>query len=352
MPFLRNAWYVAMWAEQLRPDEPVEQTILGQSLVLFRGSQGEPIALQNRCPHRSAPLHLGRICDGNVIECGYHGLRFDASGACVGNPHGKGVIPIAAKIRSFAAIEKYSLVWVWMGDEDADERLLPDLSLMDHASPRDVTFRDRLEMDAHYELVVDNLLDLSHTGFLHRGVLGGRDTVQAEIKVTQEGDRITVARSMPSVQIPGLFDAMFPRDSDVVDLWAEITWQAPCTLVIDSGVTSPGASRDEGTGIFGLHLLTPVDDRKTVYHFAAVRHHPFPFPEEIRLDLMEKLRVQRRAAFETEDEPMIEAQQRMLDRSGPVRPVLLEVDAASVRYRRVLQKLLDAETTDSMNEAK
>lgn len=345
MAFIRNAWYVAMWAEQLKPSQPQERTIIGESLVIYRGTQGQPIALQNRCPHRSAPLHMGRVCTNGNIECGYHGLQFNESGACVVNPHGKGVIPVAAKLRAFEAVEKHSLIWVWMGDGQADAALIPNLSIIDTAPAQDVTYRDVLEMKAGYELVIDNLLDLSHTGFLHRGVLGNSDTVSAEIKVRQDGDAITVGRWMPGVVIPGLFDIMFPRKSDIVDLWAEITWLAPCSLINDSGVTAPGTSREQGTGIYGLHLLTPVNERKTVYHFAAIRHHPFQFPEDIRLDLMTKLKDLRRSAFETEDEPMIEAQQRMLDAAqAGVQPVLLEVDAASVRYKRVLQKLLEAES--------
>lgn len=344
MTFIRNAWYVAMWAEQLMPNEPQERTIIGESLVLYRGSQGQPVALQNRCPHRSAPLHMGRVCSEGNIECGYHGLQFNDSGACVVNPHGKGVIPIAARVRAFPAVERHSLIWVWMGDGPADAASVPDLSIIDTAPAQDVTYRDVLEMNAHYELVIDNLLDLSHTGFLHRGVLGNSGTVAAEIKVRQDDDVITVGRWMPGVVIPGLFDVMFPRQSDIVDLWAEITWLAPCSLVNDSGVTAPGAGREQGTGIHGLHLLTPINERKSMYHFAAIRHHPILLREDIRLDLMEKLKDLRRVAFETEDEPMIEAQQRMLDSASPgVQPVLLEVDAASVRYRRVLQKLLEAE---------
>ena len=329
-----------MWAESLQPGQPQERVILGESIVIFRRPDGVLAALDNRCPHRSAPLHMGRICASGAIECGYHGLQFDASGACVHNPHGRGVIPAAAKVRSYPVIEKHSLVWVWMGERAADPAQIPDLSVIDRSPPEHVTYRDVLDMDAHYEVVVDNLLDLSHTAFLHQGVLGNKSTVSAEIKVTQAGDSVTVSRWMPGVPAPGLFDMMFRRDGGVVDHWAEITWLAPSWLINDSGVTAPGASRSEGTGIFGLHLLTPVNERKTIYHFAAVRQNPISFPEEVRVDLMTKLKDLRRRAFTMEDEPMIEAQQRMIDKAGTgVRPVLLEIDAGAMRYRRVLERL-------------
>lgn len=343
MTFITNTWYVAMWAEQLKAGEPQEREIIGESIVLYRGPDGKPIALGNRCPHRSAPLHMGRVCPNGNIQCGYHGLQFDASGACVLNPHGKGLIPIAAKVRAYPAVEKHSLIWVWLGDKLANPARIPDLSVIDRSAPEHVSYRDVLDMDAHYEVVVDNLLDLSHTGFLHRGVLGNDETVTAEIKVSEDGDAVTVSRRMPEVTPPYLFDMMFRRDGNPVDHWAAITWLAPSCLVNDAGITPLGAPRSEGTGIYGLHLLTPVHERKTTYHFVAVRQNPLSFPEDVRVDIMAKLKELRRVAFTTEDEPMIEAQQRMMDRQGSVRPVLLDVDIGAVRYRRVLERLRQEE---------
>ncbi|MGE4341125.1 MAG: aromatic ring-hydroxylating dioxygenase subunit alpha, partial [Pigmentiphaga sp.] len=109
----------------------------------------------------------------------------------------------------------------------------------------------------------------------------------------------------------------------------------------DAGVTAPGASRAEGSGIYGLHLLTPVNERRTAYHFAAVRQNPQSFDDEVEADIMASLTALRRKAFVTEDLPMIEAQQRNVDRMRtPVAPVLLDVDSGAVRYRRILNRLL------------
>lgn len=78
--FLRNAWYVAAWdREVLRDLVPI--TLLGENLVLFRSTSGQPVALFDSCPHRRLPLSMGRL-DGNDIVCGYHGLVFDSRGQC------------------------------------------------------------------------------------------------------------------------------------------------------------------------------------------------------------------------------------------------------------------------------
>src|SRR5260221_13396041 len=126
MEFLRNAWYVALWSEALKPGELTARTILDERLVFFRRADGSAAALTDRCPHRFAPLHLGHLLPGDRIRCGYHGLEFDSFGACVRNPHGAGKIPATAQVRTFPVVEKHTAVWVWMGESPADLSTIPD----------------------------------------------------------------------------------------------------------------------------------------------------------------------------------------------------------------------------------
>ncbi len=97
--YLKNAWYVAGWSSDISR-EPIERTICEQSIVLFRKENGDPVAMGNMCPHRFAPLSAGKLV-GDDLQCGYHGLRFGASGKCVLNPHAAdGVIPAKMRVRS------------------------------------------------------------------------------------------------------------------------------------------------------------------------------------------------------------------------------------------------------------
>ena len=81
MAFLRNAWYAAAWDDELG-DKPLARTMLGEPLVLYRDSAGAPVALSDTCPHRFAPLSLGRR-DGDTLQCPYHGLVFGKNGICI-----------------------------------------------------------------------------------------------------------------------------------------------------------------------------------------------------------------------------------------------------------------------------
>ena len=83
-PFITNAWYVAAFADEIGRTL-LRRTILGRPLVLYRTQAGVPIALEDRCVHRSFPLSLSKL-DGDQIVCGYHGMRYDCSGRCLEVP--------------------------------------------------------------------------------------------------------------------------------------------------------------------------------------------------------------------------------------------------------------------------
>ena len=122
MPYVRNAWYVAAWEQDLPADQPTAITIIDQPIVLWRAGD-QLAAFEDRCVHRMAPLSLGR-CEGARLRCMYHGLLFDAQGRCVEIP-GQDTIPAIARVRTFPAVSRHSWVWVWMGDPAlADEALI------------------------------------------------------------------------------------------------------------------------------------------------------------------------------------------------------------------------------------
>lgn len=348
MRHLKNAWYAASWAKDLPPDTLAVRTIAGTDLVVFRRPDGTPAALLDRCPHRFAPLSQGSLCEGGTLQCPYHGLQFDATGACVANPHGR--VPPLASVRSFAAVEKHTMVWVWIGDRPADESLIPDYGVLDGAF--EVTRRDTIRLAVNYRLMTDNLLDLSHVSFLHPGILGHEGMVTGHIEVQQHGGTVIVNRSTPNVKPPGMFDMMYRRDGQPVDLWANMRWDAPASLLNYTGVCPPGGPHEDGVAMYGAHILTPVSELETSYHVAAA----IVVPSHLRPgrhawnELMVKLADMRRFAFEHQDEPMVLAQQEALLKAGgldALQPVLLSVDAGPVRARRILDRRIAEEAAAS-----
>jgi vanillate O-demethylase monooxygenase subunit len=342
--FVRNAWYVAAWADDVGDGQLVPRTIMGEPIVLYRKGNGEVAAIEDRCPHRFAPLHLGKIVAGDRVQCAYHGLEFDGSGACVRNPHGTKNIPPRARVKSYPVIEKHKAIWIWMGTAPADEAKVPDFSVLDNVPHLHATKRDSIVIKANYQLIIDNLLDLSHTSYLHEGILGNADTVESEITVEQDGDDVVVGRHATNSAPPGMFAPFWPDHPPRVDKFTKMRWMAPSTLRLLTGICKMGATPDSGTGYHAIHLLTPENERSTHYFFTAVRFGVTTTDDKLNRDLQKKVAEMRRFAFEEQDAPVIEAQQRIIETANrELDPVILAIDVGPVRYKRVLSKMRDAE---------
>jgi phenylpropionate dioxygenase-like ring-hydroxylating dioxygenase large terminal subunit len=342
--YLRNAWYAAAWSDGVGDGQLVARTIMDEPIVLYRKADGEVAAIEDRCAHRFAPLHLGKLVGGDRIQCAYHGLEFDGTGACVRNPHGAKNIPPRARVKSYPVIEKHKVVWIWMGSAPADAGKVPDFSVLDNVPELYSTKRDSIVIRANYQLVIDNLLDLSHTSFLHEGILGNADTVESEISVEQDGDDVVVARHATNSAPPGMFAQFWPDHPPRVDKFTRMRWMAPSTLRLLTGISKMGAPPDSGTGYHAIHLLTPENDRSTHYFFTAVRWGVMTTDDKLNRDLQKKVAEMRRFAFEEQDAPVIEAQQKVIETATvPLDPVVLAVDVGCVRYKRVLDKMRQAE---------
>src|SRR5436190_13599501 len=167
--WIRNAWYVAAWTHEIEPGRIQARTIIDQPLVLYRTGDGAIVALEDRCPHRFAPLSLGRL-EGDALRCMYHGLKFAPDGTCIEIP-GQKLIPQSACVRRYPLEVVGSWVWVWMGEADkADRTTIPPSLALDDPAYR--LRASQLDYDAHYLLIDDNLLDLSHLSFTHEKTLG------------------------------------------------------------------------------------------------------------------------------------------------------------------------------------
>jgi phenylpropionate dioxygenase-like ring-hydroxylating dioxygenase large terminal subunit len=344
MAYLKNCWYAAMWAEKLMPNAIKPVTLLDDNLVFYRNAAGDAVAMDDLCPHRLAPLSLGKLLPDGNLQCGYHGLEFAPDGECVKNPHGSGKVPKNCRVRTYRVLEKHTLLWIWMGDATPNESLVPEFSYLDKDSGYDVGRRDTITMETNYRNIVDNLMDLSHASFLHDGLLGNADTIRADIQITQEGNSVTVQRDMNGVTPPLLRDLLFKRDGEPVNMWAKIRWTPPGAVLNDVGTYAPGDDRKNFSGQIGCHILTPATANRTLYHTAATRQGPLGAVADEGDEAL-KLRIAelRRFAFQEQDDPMLKAQQENIRRHPGVKPVLLEIDAGPVRCQRILDGLITAE---------
>ncbi|WP_409488469.1 Rieske 2Fe-2S domain-containing protein [Pseudomonas promysalinigenes] len=339
MQYLRNVWYVAAWDDEVASEALVQRTLLNESILLFRDEENQPHAIANRCPHRFAPLHLGKRVIGGV-QCPYHGLQFNGQGQCIHNP--QGAIPKAAVVRSYPLVEKYSMLWIWMGEpEQADPSKIPDFSCQD---PNESYVAKRyLHVKANYVLETDNILDLSHIQFLHPGSLGSSAVASAITSVEQQGNTVISKRQTVGDILPEfLYRQRRIPVGTPVDRWIDVRWDAPASMLLEAGSVATGNPRNEGVSNFIAHIFTPETDTTSHYWYSVC--NPLSTGDEGR-DRAEAFVTGLTQPFRDEDLPMLEAQQQMIGEAEfwSLKPVLLAGDAGAVRARRVLDKMLAEE---------
>lgn len=337
MPFLRNCWYVAAWNEEIG-DEPYHQQIIGEHVVLYRNSSGTIVALGDTCPHRFAPLHMGKVV-GDEIQCPYHGLRFDSEGRCSHNPFDPKVRPEAAKVAAYPVVERNRIIWIWMGDPgNADQSQIPDYDWLDETDDYAFTALSQMTQAIDYELVLDNLMDLSHGQFLHPTTLGNEAfaTGTTETRAGERQvrfDRLNSGGAAPTLFVVG----GAAKEGDLVDFWNDVRWDAPGSYYLQVGITPVGHSREHGKYMHSAHLLTPKDETHLVYRYVIARNFAMDSQEVTKgiEDLVEY-------AFKKEDEPVLRVvQERMAGRNfWELQPVVLKTDKAAVLVRRTLEKLM------------
>jgi phenylpropionate dioxygenase-like ring-hydroxylating dioxygenase large terminal subunit len=332
--FLRNYWYVAATDAEIGR-EPIGRVILGEPIVFFRSEQGTPVAFEDRCPHRHLPLSMGKLV-GDDLQCRYHGLRFGTDGRCVRIP-GQDHIPQAAKVRTYPVVERYHWIWIWMGDPAlADPSTITDFHWLDDAGWGAKT--SYLHVKANWQLVVDNLLDLTHLAFVHETTIGNLALAEhAKVNVTRAPNNVVVTRWIIDQDPPPTFKKVGGFTGNV-DRWQIIDFVPPAFLRLDVGATPTGTGAPEGKRVGGINMrnlnaITPETETTSHYFWGQAHDFDVKNPETTN-----KIFEQIRTAF-LEDVDVFSGQQRNLDLMPNPPQVDIAADAGAIQARRILTRL-------------
>ena len=298
-------------------------------------------ALEDRCPHRHAPLSFGRV-EGEGLRCMYHGLTFSPDGVCLGGP-GPTIVPPGTAARAFPAVERWDWIWVWTGDPArADPAAIPQVHDPDDS---DWAMKaDAIDYAADYQLIHDNLCDLSHLDFVHETTLGwatGSKWALDEPKVSALADGVLIERWFED-------HVLIPGEPTRADSWKSYRFILPGLFLMDTWAYPVGTAKAVGFGppaaaaaIYRRReqqAVTPVAPGRSRYLYATGVDPKHAAPADLggRMDVVD-------AAF-AEDKRMIEAQQRIWDLTPPDRPkAFLPQDKAPAQFRRLIARRLAQE---------
>ena len=340
--FLRNCWYVAAWPSEIT-DMPLARTICNEEIAFYRTADGKVAALEDRCCHRNLPLTMGKV-EGDNLRCGYHGLLFDRAGKCIEVP-GQSQIPPGARVRSYPLVEKWKLLWIWMGDPvKADPAAIPDWHYLDDPNWVAAHGNDEkpLPMRCNWQLNNDNLLDLSHTAYVHVSSLGAGVPAEYPIRTTRRETGVKMERFIPDQEPTPLF-AKHLGTSGRVDKWSSSDIVVPCHCTVDAGFAPLGRFKEgqerpeDAFGFRALITATPETEATSFMFYAQCRN----FMTDNAAMTNSFIADFRNLFFE--DIAVMEAQQRVNDARSDAPKIDINVDGPHLAMRQLIRRLVQAE---------
>ncbi len=338
--FPRNQWYVAATGDEIG-DQLFARTVCEEPLVLWRTGGGAISALADRCVHRRFPLSKSNRV-GDTIVCGYHGFTYDCAGACVAVP-GQTRIPRTARVRSYPVVEQDSFVWVWIGEPElADPAAIPRASWL--AADGWTTVRGMEPLAARHELLMDNLMDLSHETYLHGGYIGTPEVAATPIttEVDEDAGIVRVTRRMADAECPPFY-AESTGLSGRITRWQDIEFRPPCLYVLHSRVAPVGVLPEpDGSDPHAFHVevvyaLTP-ETATTTHDFWNVARDFALEDERVSQFLAESNRT-----VVVQDVECLNVLEQILQQDGDsYQELSINIDTGGLAARRLLRKQVEA----------
>jgi phenylpropionate dioxygenase-like ring-hydroxylating dioxygenase large terminal subunit len=315
---LADAWFVLATSSELRA-APLARMLYGMPIVLFRDASGAAAALLDRCAHRNVPLSPGRCVDG-VLECPYHGWRYDAAGHAVTIPSLCSAHPERALVPTFATREASGLVWVY-----ATPNVTPthEPYALTDLGPGYASVTRVVEAKGTLHATVENALDVPHTAFLHRGLFrGAGKTNRIRAIVTRAGDRVQteyVGEPRPE----GLVGRLLSPSGGVVTHYDRFI--LPCVAEVEYRI-------GDENHIFVSAMATPVEDTVTRL-FAVIR-----FRTRLPVWLVKLVLEPVALRIFAQDARMLEQQTANVTRFGGEHCMSTELDVMGPQIWRLLRR--------------
>ena len=336
--YVRNRWYVAALSEELT-DRPLGRVLLDEPVVLYRRADGTAVALEDRCLHRQAPMSMGWV-EGDNLRCTYHGLLFDCTGRCIEVP-GQTAIPPNDGLRRYVLRERQGYVFIWMGDEGADTAVEPyDFPWVEKEGWRGLYAQ--FHAKCNWQLLVDNLLDVSHIAYAHRTTIGAAGVADgASTRTERDGEKIVVSRWMFDID-PAPTHIAATGYSGKVDRWQRVEFTSPGFIWLKVGIARAGSGAEKGEpdGILldrhTLHTITP-ESSGTCHYFWTTAHDGALVSVE-----QEKMIYDQSVVAFNEDLAILEGQQTRRDEGRAT--IDINADAGAMQVRLVLDRLMQGQS--------
>ena len=189
-------------------------------------------------------------------------------------------------------------------------------------------------------------MDLAHAECRHPG-LGAPSFTKGPRDIHQDDDTVWSNMWAENECLSPLHAELFALVDQPVNWWVAVRWNAPACMDLTLHIADAGEPREKVKNRSpSLHIFTPETPTTTYYFWAAGRTVK---TDDRELD--KQLQVGFTHVFETEDKPVIAAQQEAMGTPDlwALNPVLLVGDGGGVRARRVLAKKIADEQKQGLS---
>ena len=269
---MRRHWTPVCLIEEVAEADgaPVKARVFGESLVVFRDSDGRVGVLDEACPHRRASLAYGRNEEGG-LRCLYHGWKMDVDGNVLEMASEPAASGMADKVKhkAYPSTEWGGMVWAWFGPADA----VPQFQAPAWAPTADVRVSiAKALLPCNWAQILEGAIDSAHSSSLHSSdmVPARVDSAKATDKTwlrpsTDKAPRMQVQRTGYGFRYAALRRPI--QNAAANDYVRSTVFVAPATALIPPN------------NLYNVaNINVPIDDTNTAFYFIAWGH-PSQTPE-------------------------------------------------------------------------
>jgi phenylpropionate dioxygenase-like ring-hydroxylating dioxygenase large terminal subunit len=312
-PVLVNDWLAVGRSEDLKEGSILAVRLLAQDIVLWRANR-QVLAWQDLCVHRGVRLSLGKVVGGDKLQCPYHGWTYNTDGHCIRMPaHPEQTPPPKARVTSYHVQERYSLLWVCLGEPEHD---IPPFPEWDEAQYRKIACGP-YRVKAGGPRIIENFLDIAHFPFVHEGILGDQTHPEIEDYEAEIGPDGVVSKGVRVYQ-PN------PYGTGVGEVVA-YTYRAHRPL------TASLTKESENFSFSILLTITPHDVVESTAWIWMAQNYGHDIPEDELIAYQDEIFAQ--------DVPIVESQRPELLPLDLQTELHLRSDRTAIAYRRWLNQL-------------
>jgi phenylpropionate dioxygenase-like ring-hydroxylating dioxygenase large terminal subunit len=318
---LRACWHPVAFGAELT-DTPRAADLLGEPLVLWRGRDGVPRVMSDVCVHRGTALSLGSV-RGDELVCPYHGWRYGADGRCVAIPQLEDPtrVPARARLATFAARERYGLIWVALAEPRWPLPEIPELERDGWAVVPAGPYR--WQCDAARQ--VENFTDFGHFPWVHPGLLGdpARPVVPRH-QVRADGHVLHYEIVRPEAENPEDFPVFGNEQAGPPERHSRYELHLPYTIALRLGW---GGER----GMVYLFAAQPIAADRCAGYVVIGRNYNLGQPARVIEEFEDTIFGQ--------DQVVVESQRPERVPFDLAAELHLKFDAVAVAYRRAMRDL-------------